>query len=338
MRTVLILNPASGTSMLAAHDGTLEQHEEAILATLRTYDIEPEVWYTTPDDPGSGLARQAAQEGAELVIAAGGDGTIHAVANGLIESSSTLGVIALGTMNNLAHSLGIPDTIEAACAIIAKGETKSIDIGKINNHIFLEVAGIGLEAVLFPAAEEVKSRGWLSAIRSVIQGLFSLFSYQPTHLKILFDGRRWRPYKAIQITVCNSPYYGAHLQVAPNALMDDGLLDVVIFKNFSKLEYLQHAVSISQGKRAFQPKITHRKARSLYITADEPVLYHADGIPQGCTPVTITVVPGALLVRVPQHVASGPNMASPQLKQTQRYKDITCVATSDEKGQKYAKQ
>jgi YegS/Rv2252/BmrU family lipid kinase len=332
------MNPASGVSMLAEHDGTPEQYEERILTSLRTYDIEPEVWYTTPDDPGDGLARQAAKEGADLVIAAGGDGTIHAVAGGLIETRSTLGIIAMGTMNNLAHSLGIPDTIEAACAIIARGETKLIDIGKINDHVFLEVAGIGLEAELFPLAEEIKSSGWFSAIHDVILGLFKLFSYQPTRLNILFDGRKWRPYKALQVTICNSPYYGARFQLAPNALMDDGLLDVIIFKNFSKLEYLQHAASISQGRRVFQPKIVHRKAKSLYITADTSVEYHADGIPHGCTPATVTVVSGALRVRVPQKVASGPDMASPELKQTQHYKDSARVEIANEKGPEYAKQ
>jgi YegS/Rv2252/BmrU family lipid kinase len=332
------MNPASGISMLAEHDGTLEQHEERILTSLRTYDIEPKVWYTTPDDPGDGLARQAAKEGADLVIAAGGDGTIHAVASGLIETRSTLGIIAMGTMNNLAHSLGIPDTIEAACAIIGRGETKLIDIGKINEHVFLEVAGIGLEAELFPLAEEIKSLGWFSAIHDVILGLFKLFSYQPTRLNILFDGRKWRPYKALQVTICNSPYYGARFQLAPNALMDDGLLDVIIFKNFSKLEYLRHAASISQGRRVFQPKIVHRKAKSLYITADTSVEYHADGIPHGCTPATVTVVSGALRVRVPQKVASGPNVASPELKQTQHYKDSACVEIANEKGPEYANQ
>jgi hypothetical protein len=113
---------------------------------------------------------------------------------------------------------------------------------------------------------------------------------------------------------------------------------VVIFKNFSKREYLQHAISITQGRRELQPKIIHRKARSLYISASEPVEYHADGIPHGCTPAKITIVPGALRVRVPQKVASGPNMASPELKQTQRYKDITCLETQNEKGPEYAKQ
>ena len=311
MRTILILNPTSGSSSLAPQDGqeaTVEQHEEAILIGLRAHGIEPEVWYTTPDDPGSGLAKKAASEGAEVIIAAGGDGTIHAVASGLIGTTSTLGIIAMGTMNNLAHSLSIPDSVEGACAIIANGETKKIDIGNINNHVFLEVAGIGLEAVLFPAAEEIKSKGIVSTIRGALVGLISLFSFKPASVKVSFDGHRSRAYRVLQVTVCNSPYYGVHLQVAPGTLMDDGLLDVVIYKNFSKLEFVRHGISITQGKRILEPKITRRKVKTMRITADYPVAIHADGVAHGHTPALISITPGALSVRVPLQVVEGPNV------------------------------
>lgn len=320
MRTILIFNPTSGSSNMANHDGTVEQHEETILAALRSYDIEPEVWYTTPDDAGNGLARKAAREGADLVIAAGGDGTIHAVANGLIGTSSTLGLIALGTMNNIARSLSIPETIEAACGIIAQGETSKVDVGQINDNIFLEVAGIGLEAELFPAAEEVKSPGLLSTVRGVLSGLATISAYQPTRFRVSFDGHRSRTYNALQITVCNTPYYGVHLQVAPGTLMDDGLLDVVIYKNFSKLEYIQHGISITQGKRILQPKITRRKVKTLHITSNQPVQIHADGIPHGHTPATITITPGALQVRVPMKTATGPSMTKPAQRETEHHK------------------
>ncbi len=321
MRTILILNPTSGSSSLAPQDNqaeTSEQHEEAILAGLRTHNIEPEVWHTTPDDPGSGLAKKAASEGADVIIAAGGDGTIHAVASGLIGTTSTLGIIAMGTMNNLAHSLSIPDTIEGACAIIANGETKKIDIGNINNHVFLEVAGIGLEAVLFPAAEEIKSRGIVSTIRGTVDGLRSLFSFKPASVKVSFDGHKNRTYKVLQITVCNSPYYGVHLQVAPGTLMDDGLLDVVIYKNFSKFEFIRHGISITQGKRILEPKITRRKVKTLRIAADYPVAVHADGVAHGHTPALISVTPGALSVRVPMQVVEGPNVVDGAKRRRQR--------------------
>lgn len=322
---------------LEGKDETIEQHEETILTALRSYNIEPEVWYTTPDDPGSGLAKKAAAEGADVVIAAGGDGTIHAVASGLIGTKTTLAIIAMGTMNNLAHSLSIPDTIEGACAIIAKGETKKIDIGNINDHVFLEVAGVGLEAVLFPAAEEIKSRGWLSTVRGAFDGLTSLFSFKPASIKVSFDGHRSRSYRVLQVTVCNSPYYGVHLQVAPGTLMDDGLLDVVIYKNFSKLEFIQHGISITQGKRILEPKITRRKVKTLRITADYPVAIHADGVAHGHTPALISVTPGALSVRVPIQVAEGPNVVDGEKKRRQRYtrkkkEDTTTTLPTEEKG------
>src|SRR5579884_969573 len=226
MRAALIMNPTSGVSAMSATDGTAEEHEQAILAALRPYDIEPKVYHTTPEDTGQGLAAQAAREGADLVIAAGGDGTIHAVASGLIGTQSTLGIIAIGTMNNLAHSLSIPQTIEGACEVIARGVTRTIDVGVINELPFIEVAGIGLEAALFPAAEEIKSPGLLSTVQGIIAGLRTLFSFKSATLRISLDGQQKRPYKALEVTICNSPYYGAHFEVAPGTLMNDGLLDV----------------------------------------------------------------------------------------------------------------
>jgi diacylglycerol kinase (ATP) len=290
---------------MSTTNGTAEEHEQTILAELRKYNIEPKVYYTTLEDPGNGLAAQAAKEGAELVIAAGGDGTIHAVATGLIRTQSTLGIIAVGTMNNLAHSLSIPDTIEEGCQVIAQGVTRTIDIGVINQRAFVEVAGIGLEAALFPAAEEIKSPGLRSTIQGVINGLRTLFTFKPTILRISLDGRKKRPYKAIEVTICNSPYYGAHFQVAPGTLMDDGLLDVVIYKNFSKLEYLQHAFAISQGRRPFQRKMIHRRVKSMGVESNHPVEIQVDGSPQGYTPATVHVLPGALRVRVASEDAPG---------------------------------
>jgi diacylglycerol kinase (ATP) len=299
MRAVLIMNPASGMSVMAAGAGTAEKHEEVILAALRTHGIEAELRYTTPEDLGERLATQAAAEQADVVIAAGGDGTIHKVAAGLIGSQSALGIIALGTMNNLAHSLHIPETIEEACAAVATGETIAIDAGKINDQCFFEVAGIGLEAALFPSAEEVKKAGVRSTLHGIISGLLISLAYKPAKLRISIDEQGHHPYYALQVTICNSRYYGPQFELVPDALMDDGLLDVVIFKNFSKLEYMRHVISIVLGKRAYQPKALHHRVKSLRINADHPVEIQADGLPHGYTPATVTVLPGALRVRVP---------------------------------------
>jgi diacylglycerol kinase (ATP) len=298
MRTVLIFNPTSGISTVTDKHMSPEDTEKGILQGLQTYGIEPEIYYTTPEDTGQGLASRAAAEHTELVIVAGGDGTIHAVANGLVGTQSTLGIIPTGTMNNLAQSLNIPDTIPAACVAIANGETHLIDVGKINEQVFLEVAGIGLEASLFPAAEEIKKPGLITTLYGVVSGLRTLLTFKPTRIRITFDDRQRRPYEALQVTICNAPFYGMHLEVVPNILMDDGLLDVVIYRNFSKLEYILHAISISQGRRSYQPKIIHKRVSSLRINSDQPLDLQVDGVPQGTTPALVTVLPAALRVCV----------------------------------------
>ena len=305
MRAVLIINPASGVSTITSKDMTPEETEQAILEGLRALKIEPEVYHTTPENTGQGLSTRAAQEGADIVIVAGGDGTIHAVARGLIGTQCVLGIIPLGTMNNLARSLNIPETIEAACSVIGSGETCAIDAGKINDQIFLEVAGVGLEAALFPLAEEIKQPGLLSTLHGIIAGLLTLLTYHPVKISISYDEHRRRRYEALQVTVCNSPFYGVHLQAAPHALMDDGLLDVVVYRKFSKREYILHALSISLGKRAYQPKITYRRVKSLRITSEQPVEIQADGELQGHTPALVTVLPGTLQVKVPGVKAPG---------------------------------
>ena len=302
---MLIFNPTSGISTVTTKAMTPGETEEAIVAALGSYGIELEVYHTTPEDTGQALSTRAAANHTEVVIAAGGDGTIHAVAKGLIGTQSALGIIPTGTMNNLARSLGIPETVEAACEVIARGETRTIDVGNVNGHAFFEVAGIGLEANLFPAGEEIKAPGLLSTVRGIIKGLATILTFKPPRLSISFDERRRRPYHAIQVTICNAPFYGLHFQVAPNVVMDDGLLDVVVYKNFSKLEFIRHGISITQGRRMYQPKITHRKVKSLRISTEQPVEVMVDGEIQGHTPATVTTISAALGVRVPGVKAPG---------------------------------
>lgn len=332
MRTVLILNPTSGESALATNHSESGTNEELILASLLPYNIKPTVLYTTVEDPGTAMAQQAALDGAEIVIVAGGDGTLHAVANGVINTNSALGILPMGTMNNIARSLKIPEDIKQACAIIATGETSWIDVGKINGTVFLEVAGVGLEAALFPAAEELKSKGILSTLQGIVHGLRTLLAFSSTNFTITFDGKKRRHVHAIQISICNSPYYGARLQFAPTAVMDDGLLNLLIYRKFSKFDYLRHALSISKGQRDLALRISRRKIKTLQIEAEHPVEIHADGVPQGYTPATIIIQPGALKVRVPKKTTQGPNIISPERKKRVSYPRTAQSKQRQEKG------
>lgn len=301
-----------------------EETESAILAGLRAFGIEPQVLHTTLEDGGQEMAKRAAQDGAELVIAAGGDGTIHAAANGLVGTQSTLGIIPTGTMNNVARSLSIPDTIPAACVAIANGETRAIDMGKINDRTFLEVAGVGLEAKLAPAGEAIKHPELFSIIHGIVSGLKAFFDFKAANIKIAADGGKHRSYHALQVTICNTPFYGLHLQMAPDILMDDGLLDVVIYRNVGKFEYLRHALSLLLGRRPERPKIKYLRVRSLHVTTDARMEVHIDGEPGGYTPAHVTVLPAALRIRVPGKDAPGLQEDTNAVKR----KDVPPGATS----------
>lgn len=304
MRAVLIVNPTSGISTIKEKRMSPEETEQALLGGLRAYGIEPQLLHTTREDSGWGMAKRAAHEGAELVIVAGGDGTVHAVANGLVGTPSVMGIIPTGTLNNLARSLDIPDNIPAACLAIATGETRAIDVGMINEHVFLEAAGVGLEARLAPAGEEIKHPGLLSTIHGILSALKTFFGFKAVRMRIAVDGGNPRWYQAFQVTICNAPFYALHLQLAPQILMDDGLLDVVIYQNLSKFEYLRHALSMRRRKPS-RPKIKRLRVRSLLVIPSVPVEIHADGEPRGFTPAEVAVQPAALRIRGPGKDAPG---------------------------------
>ena len=298
MRAVLIVNPAAGISTITENRMSPEETEQALLEGLRAYGIEPHLLHTTLEDGGWGLAARAAQERADLVIAAGGDGTVHAVASGLVGSACVLGIIPTGTLNNIARSLQIPDTISAACFAIATGEMRAIDVGMINEHVFLEVAGVGLEARLAPAGEEIKHPGLLSTIHGILNALKTFFGFKAVRMRIEVDGGKPRSYHTFQVTICNAPSYALHLQLAPDILMDDGLLDVVVYQNLSKFEYLRHVLSM-RLRRPPRPKIKHLRVRSLCVIPDVPMEIHADGESGGSTPAQVVVLPAALRIRGP---------------------------------------
>jgi diacylglycerol kinase (ATP) len=154
------------------------------------------------------------------------------------------------------RSLQIPDTIAAACLAIATGETRAIDVGMINEHVFLEAAGVGLEARLAPAGEEIKHPGLLSTIHGILSALKIFFGFKTVRMRIEVDGGKPRSYHTFQVTICNAPSYALHLQLAPDILMDDGLLDVVVYQDLSKFAYLRHVLSM-RWRRPPRPTIKH---------------------------------------------------------------------------------
>ncbi len=296
MNSLLIVNPTSGPSETSADELLLN-----LTTALQSQGIEAEVCTTTPDEDGQGLAAAAAKAGTPLVIVAGGDGTIEAVARGLAHSQTALGILSQGTRNNIAASLKIPTDVDQALRVIKAGDRRQIDMGKANHHYFMEVVGIGLEASLFPCGDEVKegikSNYW-TALKSLFSGFKTFLQFKQHRLVMRFNGRLVR-LRTLQVNICNSPRYGVEFALAPEAQMDDGKLDLIYIDKPSKWEHFRHFFAAMRGKHLPHKRLQMHQATIIEVRSYPSLDVHADGECIGTTPVVVEVVPKALWVCLP---------------------------------------
>jgi YegS/Rv2252/BmrU family lipid kinase len=294
VRTCLIINPVAGrkagltTNALGVDD---------VQALLARHEIEAEVFCTEHEGHATDLARKAVAGGYTRVIAAGGDGTVAEVAEGLVGADACLGVLPLGSVMNVARMLAIPRDLDAAAEVIDAGQLARIDIGRastrVRQTVFLEAAGIGIDAGLFAYVNEIDRGNW----RSMRPLLKFMWRYRSRRLTLRLDGEAHR-YRAMMLTVANGPYVGAALTMAPDALLDDGQFDIEVFTRFGKVELFRHLLSIIGGRRAYNPKVLTRRASVVEVAPDRPMMVHADSKPLGTTPARFEILPQALTVLV----------------------------------------
>ena len=265
----LIFNPSSGRG-----DEDSGARLAEVVSALRAHGIEPHVGIKTSGKAARMLARKAAEDGHSLVIVAAGDGTIGEVASELIDTSTSLGIVPVGTMNNVARSLGIPLVIDDACALIGMGTTRHVDVGRViangstKAEIFLECAGIGLSSVLAAAGQSVEKHRW-----SHLPNILKRFSEE--HLcamKVELDEVTLE-INTHMVTVSNSPLLGNNLLAAPGAKMDDGLLDVRVYDGMGETDLVK-LFAQTAGEHPTELK-TYRASR-IRISSEEPVEVNTD--------------------------------------------------------------
>ncbi len=271
-RARLIFNPSSG----GAQNGA--QSLDKIVGALRAHGIVADIGLKTSGKAARELAREAADNGEELVIVAAGDGTIEDVAAMLVGTKTALGIIPTGTMNNLARALGVPLDLESACALLGMGVTRPIDIGHVladqkpDVEYFLETAGVGLSAIVIPAGQAAEKHRW----EELPDAIRKLFDTKPSPVTVHLDGGETITANAQVVTVSNAPLMGQNIFIAPEAKMDDGLLDVAIYDDMSKTELLGYFVSALNANRAENPKVKFYRARHIRIESQQPVEAHSD--------------------------------------------------------------
>lgn len=267
---------------------------------MRKEDIAFEPRPTERPGHATELARAAVAEGRELVIAAGGDGTVNEVAHGLANTDTALGLMPLGSVMNVARTLWVPRNLNLAARVIAEGKVLAMDMGRIGNRYFLEAAGVGLDAGLFGYFERLeKGANKVGVLRAGLRFLRLLGS---PRLVIDHDGGRFVT-RAPMVSVANGPYVGAAYAIAPNARIDDGLLDIVVFRDSSIPRLLVHLALIAGGRSLPPPpRARTMRARGVRVSRvrGRPLPVHADGDPVGITPAQFEVAPAAL------HIIVGP--------------------------------
>jgi diacylglycerol kinase (ATP) len=288
----LIANPGAGNASESANNLKL------VTGFLEKNGLKVDVALAKPKEKATSIARKAIKDGYKIVIAMGGDGTVEAVMRGMIGSKARLGIVPTGTENNIAKSLDIPKGMEEACALIVSDNTRKLDMGQVTTKegkkfIFFEMATIGLSAAIYPDANKAAS-GKLSSIKDAAL----TFMHQETKPKVFLtlDDESKIEVETMLVMVSNTPVFGKNFMVAPDASLQDGLLDISVYPDFGKLELLRYYAAVMDGGYSGDGKVQHYQARKLKVKASPKLDVMADGVALGKGTVTIKVRKSALRV------------------------------------------
>jgi YegS/Rv2252/BmrU family lipid kinase len=282
--TLVILNPA-------AH-GERAQRKLAQVEALAKDCI---VCATTCTGEAEMMARRGVEEGFDKIVAAGGDGTINEVVNGLAGTTATLGLLPIGTMNVFATELGLPvHDLELCWEIVRRESTRTVDLPKANQKFFVQLAGVGLDAqvVKETSAQLKRSFGPLSYLISAAQ----IAARQPPRLFIHSDGA---VKEGSFVLVGNGRLYGGPFPFFKHAVMDDGLLDVVVFKSLGYLEIIKYLQDVVFSDDIRVPEIDYFQTSQLRVESNQAVPVELDGELVGNCPVEFSVKDSSLRVLVP---------------------------------------
>jgi diacylglycerol kinase (ATP) len=299
MRAKLIFNPNAGAARPSPVDIVDVIHE------MQAWKLVPEAYLVEPGCDLPKVVQDAIAQGIHMFVVCGGDGTISTVARTLAGTPATLGIIPIGTQNNTALSLGLPEDISAAIAILRTGRRIKVDVGMATcgnkNTPFLEVCSVGLISTLFPSADDIQ-HGNLARVGDF---LATLATSPPAEIHLLLDDKQEIHNLGYVVLVSNMPYIGLHYQVGSTAAFKDGLLDVLFFADLSKLDLLGYIFrGVGVGKPEDE-RIQHYHVRRVDIDTHPAMAVMADGTALEEGLVHIEVRRRVLAVMVGEATTSG---------------------------------
>jgi YegS/Rv2252/BmrU family lipid kinase len=283
--TLIILNPAARSERALRQRARLEKivRNSVICATSRPGEAES-------------LARHAAQEGFEKVVAAGGDGTIHEVVNGIAGTDAALGLLPMGTMNVFATELGLPTHSLGDCGnIIERGQTRLVDLPSANGKHFAQLAGVGLDAQAVKETSLIWKRSF-GPVSYLIQAA-QIAARVPPRLSI--ESENASTDEGSFVLIGNGRLYGGPFPFFKHAVIDDGLFDVVVFKRLGYLEIIRYLQNVLFSSDISTPEVEYFQTRRLRVASDQAVPVELDGELVGNCPVEFRVEKQSLRVLAP---------------------------------------
>ena len=294
---VLIINPTAGRGKAG----------KQVPEIRRLLGVKAANWawhHTRKSGDATALAHEAAESGVRLVVAVGGDGTLHEVANGVLGTGATVGLIPFGTGNDFARALGLYGSLEAACSALTSGIVRHIDVGVIEGtgtggpRHFLVLSGTGYDARTARTVNE-GVRHLSGPLAYVWGAILTLRTFEPFALTLTLDDDPPRSADAMFVSFANAETTGGGMKIAPGAVVDDGCLDVCLVETVPKLTLLYQLTQVFSGKHVNHPAVTMLRARTISVDADPPQPLLIDGEVCGTTPARISLLPGALPFMVP---------------------------------------
>jgi diacylglycerol kinase (ATP) len=290
VRIIILFNPT-------AKRGKARRLLERALKVFRQQQVHFEVRESQSPQHLMELARAAREEKPDLIVSAGGDGTHHYIINGLFKSEVPLGLLPMGTGNDLAKGLGMPLDVLAAAAALLNGHVREIDLAQAGAALYACIAGVGFDSTVTHYANE--HARWLSGSLAYTWSLLCcLPEYRPQQLEIIADGESLSG-EVLFAVVGNNSSYGGGIRLAPRAKLDDGLLDICIVPYLSRLELLRWVLRAYRGEHLNHPRIKYLQARKITLRTASRMELFGDGEFLQELPAAIQVLPRALRVIAP---------------------------------------
>jgi len=303
-RAFVIINPAAGRGRAARTWRTVGPAlRDAGLSFDEVVEERPQL--------AIALAGDAARRGYDVIVAVGGDGTVHEAVNGIMGSGviprPALALIPGGTGNDFARGVAIPRDPLTAGRLLLHGARRRVDIGQVNERYFVGIAGVGFDAEV--AARVNVWPKWIGGTTVYVAAILTmLVAYRCVPARLVIDGRA-RQLAMFLVAAANTPWYAGGMYMAPHARPDDGRLEVIIARDLGKLETLALLPKVFSGAHLGHRKVAHESAAEVRVESEVPLAIHADGETVGRVPAVFRAVPQAIEVIVP---AADPGAASPR--------------------------